>query len=277
MAMARANDGTLLHFQVLGRRGAPPVLLIAGLGQELTGWTLQRLAFASRYCTIALDNRGVGRSDKPAGDYSLIEMADDAVAVLDALRIDSAHVVGLSMGGAISQVLAVRHPGRLRSLTLVCTACRNHPWRRELLEEWAETARRRGMRALSNEAMRWLVGPRSLRRFAPALGLFGPLALQCPPHAFAAQVNAILAASNALAGDLSKIAVPTLVVAGNQDILTPRGDAEELADRIPGAELVVISGAAHGLTVEHASTFNRIVLEFLGRSERAWPTLRTVA
>ena len=71
--------------------------------------------------------------------------------------------------------------------------------------------------------------------------------------------------------------MPTLVVAGNQDILTPRGDAEELADRIPGAELVVISGAAHGLTVEHASTFNRIVLEFLGRSERAWPTLRTVA
>ena len=130
MAMARANDGTRLHFQVLGRRGAPPVLLIAGLGQELTGWTLQRLAFASRYCTIAFDNRGVGRSDKPAGAYSLIEMADDAVAVLDALGIDSAHVVGLSMGGAIGQVLAVRHPDRLRSLTLVCTACRNHPWRR---------------------------------------------------------------------------------------------------------------------------------------------------
>lgn len=277
MAMARANDGTRLHFQVLGRRGAPPILLIAGLGQDLTGWTLQRLAFASRHRTIALDNRGVGRSDKPEGDYSLIEMADDAVAVLDALGIDSAHVVGLSMGGAISQVLAVRHPRRLRSLTLVGTACRNHPWRTELLKEWAETARLRGMRALSHDALRWLVGPRSLRRFAPALGLFGPLALQCPPHAFAAQVSAILSADESLARDLAMIAVPTLIVVGNQDILTPRGDAEELADRIPGAELVVIAGAAHGLTVEHAATFNRIVVEFVDRSERTWRDLPTVA
>ena len=277
MAMARASDGTRLHFQVLGRKGAPPVLLIAGLGQDLTSWTLQRLSFASRHRTIALDNRGVGRSDKPTGPYSLTEMADDAIAVLDALGIESAHVVGLSMGGVIGQVLAVRHPGRVRSLTLVGTACRNHPWRRDLLEEWADTAERRGMRALTHDALRWLVGPRSLRRFSPALGLFGPLALQCPPHVFAAQVGAILSADEGLARDLAKIVVPTLVVVGNQDILTPRGDAEELADRIPGAELVVIAGAAHGLTVEHAATFNRIVVEFLGRSERTWQALGFVA
>src|SRR4030088_2495501 len=99
----------------------------------------------------------------------------------------------LRWAGRSARGSPVRLPRRLPSLPLVCTACRTHPWRRELLEEEAETARRRGMRALSHDAMRWLVGPRLLRRFGPAVGLFGPLALQFPPHAFASQVNAILA------------------------------------------------------------------------------------
>ena len=73
-----------------------------------------------------------------------------------------------------------------------------------------------------------------------------------------------------LADLLATITVPTLVVVGNQDILTPRGDSEELAEVIPTAELVVISGAAHGLMIEHASTFNRVLGDFLGRAERAY-------
>ena len=86
MAFAWAADGTRLHYEVLGRPGAEPLLMIQGLGADMSGWTLQRLAFSPRYRTIALDNRGAGRSDKPFGRYSLEEMADDAVAVLDARR-----------------------------------------------------------------------------------------------------------------------------------------------------------------------------------------------
>jgi 3-oxoadipate enol-lactonase len=93
-------------------------------------------------------------------------------------------------------------------------------------------------------------------------------------HGFAAQVEAILAAEEGLAPELGAIDVPTLVVVGNQDILTPRGDSEELADLIPTAELVVISGAAHGLMVEHGSTFNRILGDFLGRAERSYQDRR---
>ena len=277
MATARANDGANLHYQVLGRRNGTPILLIAGLGEDLTGWTLQRVGLGRHFRTIAFDNRGVGRSDKPAGPYSLLQMADDATAVLDAAAIESAHVVGLSMGGAVSQILAVNHASRVRSLTLVCTACRNHPWRRELLMHWADTARTKGMGALGHEALRWLVGPRSLRRYAPALGFIGPLAMHCPAAAFAAQIDALLSFDESLAESLVNVSVQTLVIAGNQDILTPRGDAEELAERIPGAELVVISGAAHGLTVEHAHTFNRIAKEFITRAEDEWRRLRAVA
>ena len=123
MPYVRASDGIRLHYGVSGRRSGPPVLLIQGLGADKSLWNLQRLALAPRYHTIAIDNRGAGRSDKPYGVYSLEQMADDAVAVLDDAGVDDAHVVGASMGGAIAQLVAIRHPHRVRSLTLACTAC----------------------------------------------------------------------------------------------------------------------------------------------------------
>jgi 3-oxoadipate enol-lactonase len=177
------------------------------------------------------------------------------------------------MGGAISQLMTVRHPTRVLSLTLACTACRNQPWRRELLEQWMETAQERGMGAMTREAARWVMAPRSFRRLLPTFGWLGPLAMGRPTHSFVAQVRAILAAADDLADDLHMINVPTLVIVGNQDILTPRGDSEEIADRIPGAELVVISGAAHGFMVEHASTFNKILMEFLHRVSKPQPVV----
>ena len=265
MPYARASDGIRLHYEVIGRSSAPAVLLIQGLGADKHGWDMQRMALALRYRVIALDNRGAGRSDKPFGVYTLEQMADDAVAVLDAVGVERAHVVGASMGGAITQIVVLKYPERVNSITLACTACRNHPWRRELLNGWASTASERGMGAMTSEAARWVIGPRSFRRIMPAFGWLGPLAMGRPAHAFIAQVRAILATDEAMADALNAVRVPALVIVGNQDILTPRGDSEELAERIPGAELVVISGAAHGLMVEHATTFNRVLLEFLGR------------
>ena len=269
MTYTRATDGIRLHYEAIGRRHGPPVLMVQGLGADKHGWDLQRLALAPRYRTIALDNRGAGRSDKPFGVYSLEQMADDAMAVLDHAGVESAHVMGASMGGAISQIIALKYPERVRSLTLACTACRNHPWRRELLSSWASTASERGMGAMANEAARWVIGPRSFRRVAPMFGWLGPMAFGRPTHAFVAQVRAILATDESLATELGTLTMPTLVIVGNQDILTPRGDSEELAESIPFAELAVISGAAHGLMIEHASTFNKVLLDFLDRCVRA--------
>lgn len=265
MPYARSTDGIRVHYEVFGRPSAPAVLMIQGLGADKHGWDMQRFVLAARYRVIALDNRGAGRSDKPFGHYSLEQMADDAISVLDAVGVEHAHVVGASMGGAISQIVALKHPHRVRSLTLACTACRNHPWREELLTSWATRASEQGMGAMTREAARWVIGPRSFRRLLPAFGWLGPLAMGRPTHAFVAQVRAILATDATMADQLSSITVPALVMVGNQDILTPRGDSEELAERLPNAELVVISGAAHGFMVEHASTFNRVLLEFLGR------------
>jgi 3-oxoadipate enol-lactonase len=270
MPYARGTDGTRLHYDVVGRRGGQPVMFIQGLGAGKQGWALQRLAFAPSYRVIAHDNRGVGRSDKPFGAYSLEQMAEDAVSVMDAAGIDSAHIVGASMGGAISQFLAVLHPERVRSLTLACTACRHHAWRREVIGEWADMAETGGLGEMANVAARWVIGPRSFRRAWPLMGWLGPLATSRAAHGFVSQARAILAADETMADRLSEIRVPTMVIVGNQDILTPRGDSEEIAERIPTAELVVISGAAHGLMFEHASTFNRMLGEFLGRASAAW-------
>lgn len=281
MPFVRASDGIRLHYREAGRRSRPPVLMIQGLGADKHGWDLQRIGLAPWYHTIAFDNRGAGRSDKPFGVYSLEQMAEDAIAVLDATGIEHAHVLGASMGGAIAQLVALRHPERVRSLTLACTAAEHHPWRRELLAEWAEIAQTRGMGAMTAEAARWVIGPRSFRRLAPAIGWMGPLALSRPPHAFAGQVAGILSLDDALAAQLPQIAVPTLVIVGNQDILTPRGDSEHLAELIPGAELAVISGAAHGFMIEHATTFNSVLIGFLRRAEQrrqaATGTLRAAA
>jgi 3-oxoadipate enol-lactonase len=269
MPYARSSDGIRLHYEVLGRANATPVLMIQGLGADKHGWDMQRFALALRYRVIALDNRGAGRSDKPFGHYTLEQMADDAMAVLDAVGVERAHVVGASMGGAISQIVGLKYPERVMSLTLACTACRNHPWRRELLSGWATTASERGMGVMAKEAARWVIGPRSFRRLLPAFGWLGPLAMGRTSHAFVAQVRAILDVDEGVADQLAQVDLPTLVVVGNQDILTPRGDSEEIADRMPNAELVVISGAAHGFMVEHASTFNKVLFEFLGRVTRA--------
>lgn len=269
MPFVHATDGTRIHYEVTGKSGATPVLMIQGLGASKNAWNLQRIAMATRFRIISFDNRGAGRSDKPAEPFTLEQMADDAIAVLDAAGIDTAHVVGASMGGVISQIVAVKFPHRVRSLTLVCTACRNHPWRQELLQTWAKTAADKGMIEVGKVAAQWVMSPRSFRRLVPAFTWMGPLAALRPRHSFVSQIDAILNTREDLVDQLSTITAPTMVIVGNQDILTPRGDSEEIAERIPNAELVVIAGAAHGLMMEHSSTFNRILIEFLQRTELA--------
>ena len=269
MPFISAIDGTRIHYEVTGKTGGTPVLMIQGLGASKNAWNLQRIAMATRFRCISFDNRGAGRSDKPTEPFTLEQMADDAIAVLDAAGIETAHVVGASMGGVISQIVAVKYPHRVRSLTLVCTACRNHPWRQELLQSWAKTAEEKGMIEVGKEAAQWVMSPRSFRRLVPAFTWMGPLAALRPRQSFVSQIHAILDTREDLVDQLSTITAPTMVIVGNQDILTPRGDSEEIAERIPNAELVVISGAAHGLMMEHSSTFNKILIEFLQRTELA--------
>jgi 3-oxoadipate enol-lactonase len=261
-----AGDGVEIAYDAWGRRDGPPVLLIQGLGMDSRGWALQRMAFGRRYRCFAPDNRGVGETGAPPGPYSLDQMARDAVAVLDAEGVSRAHVVGASMGGVIAQIIGVMHPERTRSLVLTCTSCRHHQWRRELLQEWADAVVEGGSTgALGDEGLRWLIGPRLRRRFGMWLNILARILLHADAAGFAEQVRAILDAPDELRFELLRVRVPALVITGSQDALTPIGDAEELAEMIPYAQLVELRGAAHGLMVEAPNVFNDAVLDFLDR------------
>ncbi|HEY4377387.1 MAG TPA: hypothetical protein VGM93_09520, partial [Acidimicrobiales bacterium] len=122
--------------------------------------------------------------------------------------------------------------------------------------------------------LRWLVGPRALRRIWPAMTIIGPLAMFVPVTSFIAQVHAILDIDDSLRTELVDIRVPTLVIVGSQDVLTTQGDAEEIASLIPGAELAVVRGGAHLFMVEQAREFNRTVLAFLERAVATTPVAR---
>jgi 3-oxoadipate enol-lactonase len=258
-------DGTKIWFEVFGDPEGEPLLMIQGLGASSRGWIRQRRAFSRQFRCIAFDNRGAGHSDKPEGPYDLSEMAEDALAVLDAAGFETAHIMGASMGGVIAQILAVLHPDRVRSLVLACTACHHHEWRRELLAEWAQTAQEKGMRHVAGRSLRWIIGSRMRRRLELPASLLWPLIAAAPAHAFVSQVEAILNADDTLREELRTLRVPTLVITGSQDILTPVGDAEELAEVIPGAELVIVPGGAHAVMVDKAPAFNDAVLSFLER------------
>jgi len=260
---ARASDGFEVAYDVYGRASGTPIVMLQGLGTDSRGWALQRFAFGRRHRCYAIDNRGVGGSAGAPRPFSLEQMADDAVAVLDAEGVERAHVMGASMGGVIAQIIGVMHPERVRSLTLACTACRHHEWRRELLAEWANVVSARGMPGLMDDGMRWLIGPRLQRRFGVFVNVLARVLVQTNPQAFVAQVDAILDAPDALRFELPRVTVPTLVVTGSQDTLTPLGDAEELAELIGTAQLYVLRGAAHGLMAEAPNAFNDVVLRFL--------------
>jgi 3-oxoadipate enol-lactonase len=267
------TDGVRIAYDVWGPRDGTPVLLIQGLGMNARAWALQRGAFGRRHRCIAVDNRGTGRSDMPPGPYDLVRMASDAVEVLDAAGVERAHIVGASMGGVIAQIIGVLHPERVRSLVLACTACRHHAWRRELLAEWAELVTKKGMTAMTDDGMRWLIGPRLHRRFGVFVNVLARVLVQTNPVAFAAQVDAILAMPDDMRGDLHTIAAPTLVITGSQDTLTPLGDAEELAELISGSRLYVLRGAAHGLMAEAPNAFNDAVLRFIDAVDETAPLI----
>jgi 3-oxoadipate enol-lactonase len=269
MAVITTDDGTKIAYHVWGKRDGSPVVLIQGLGTDGRGWALQRGAFGRKHRCIAPDNRGTGQSDAPEGPYDLGRMAADVIAVMDAAGVERAHVVGASMGGVIAQIIAVLHPERVLSLTLACTACHHHEWRRELLAEWSAVVAAKGMPGLMDDGMRWLIGPRLQRRFGVFVNVLARQLIKTKPHALVAQVDAILDATDELRFELPNVAAPTLVITGSQDTLTPLGDAEELAELIPGSRLYVLRGAAHGLMAEAPNAFNDVVTKFIDEVDRS--------
>src|SRR3712207_1627954 len=245
-----------------GQEGAD-VLLIAGLGDPAEAWQLQLDGLSDRYRLTAFDNRGAGRTPLPEGRLSATTMADDAAALLDALEVSSAHVAGFSMGSAIAQELALRHPELVRSLVLVSTYARPDALLRSQFDFWRwlpEVAP--SERAFFEAFFTWVYTPR-----AHADGTVGQIVEEALafPHqqsveAFQAQVDVCLAHDTT--DRLAQIAAPTLVLSGELDLIVPPRFGRPVATQIPNARFEVMSGEAHQPFQEVPDEFNALVEAF---------------
>lgn len=254
--------GASLHVEEYG--AGPPLLLLGGLGASTLLWFRQIDALRRRFRVVAPDNRGAGRSDAPPGPYTIALLAADALAVLDALGIERAHVLGASMGGYIAQELALAHPDRVDRLVLACTTMGGPDGvapEPGVLEAFFATdvdpaAHLRRLYGL-------FAAPEWLRTHAALVDGFiaHRLRTPTPSHAFAAQAEAAGAfdASTRLAG----LRVPTLVLHGTDDRVVPAANAQRLAAAVPGALLQLIPGTGHVFFQEQPEAFNAAVERFL--------------
>ena len=251
------------------RRGqGPDVLLIAGLSDPAEAWAPQLEGLADRYRLTAFDNRGAGRSPLPPEDFTVGGFADDAAALLRAVGVSSAHVAGFSGGSATAQELALRHPELVRSLVLVSTWARPDAYFRTLTSSWCwlgESAP--SERAMLEAFFLWIYTPRAHEDGTVDQIIEEALAFPHPqsPKAFLRQLRTWM--THDTFDRLHQLAVPTLVVAGELDIATPPRYGQVVAERIPDAEFVVLSGEAHQPFQERPTEFNVLVDRFWSKVE----------
>jgi pimeloyl-ACP methyl ester carboxylesterase len=242
-----------------------PVLMIMGFGGDHQAWAFQVPALSERHRVITFDNRGAGQSSVPDEPYSTRAMAGDAVGVLDALGIERAHVIGVSMGGMIAQEVALSHPGRVRSLQLHCTYARPDRYFQALMEAWRVVRAKATMEEWMRAVAVWLFSPRTYAERPELVETVIQTAL-ANPHPFT--LTGFLRQGEAVRGHdaldrLPTLGCPTLVSVGEDDILVPPRFARELTAAIPGAELRLIEHGGHVYFWECAEAFNTMCLDFL--------------
>ena len=244
-----------------------PLVLVMGFGGDHLAWGLQIPAFAAKYRVIAFDNRGVGQSGAPDLPYSTAMMADDTAGLLDALGIERAHVCGVSMGGMIAQEIALRHPGRVRTLQLHATLGRPDAYMRALVEGWRKTRIALGREDALRVIALWLFAPRTYEERPEFVELVLQNAIANPhPQSltgFLRQGDAVL--GHDTLERLEQLRCPTLVSVADQDILVPPRFSHAIAQHVPGAELKAIADAGHAYMWEAPEAFNAMCLEFLAR------------
>lgn len=254
-------DGERLHYAVRG--DGPPLLLVSGLNGVASFWAPHVEALAARFTVVRHDHRGTGRSSHSRIDYSVEQMADDVIQLMDHLGIERAHLVGHSTGGAIGQTLALDRPERIDRLVLSATWSAADAYFRRLFEVRAETLRASGPAAYVQANALFMRPPAWTRDNAAALAAEEAVATAefPPPEVMLSRIAAILRFDRR--AELDRIAAPTLVVAARDDIVTPLYYSEELAARIPGAELVVLEDGGHFYPVVRDAEFRQAVLDFL--------------
>lgn len=256
------RGGCRLSYSVQGARSAPPLLLSNSLGTTRELWSPQVDELSRRFRVIRYDTRGHGASDGPRGAYTIEMLGLDALAVLDAAGVTQAHVCGLSLGGLTAMWLGVHAPTRVKSLVLASTAARIGEAR--LWQERIDHVTASGIAPLAEAAMgRWFTA--LFRSTHPDVApRFHRMLVSSPVAGYAGCCAAIRDAD--LRSEIGAITVPTLVIAGIHDPVTPPADAEQIRARITGARIALLE-TAHLVNVELADAFTDLIVTFIDEQE----------
>jgi 3-oxoadipate enol-lactonase len=252
-------NGININYYIEGK--GEPLLMIMGLGSTAAAWRFQRRFFRNYYQVITFDNRGAGKTDKPAGPYSMQQMAGDAVGLMDKLGIKKAHVMGVSMGGKIAQEIAINYPDRVNKLILANTYCCQDNSTNGWTPEWTM--------AVDRYCKTWKAPRIGIGFNNPLWQFLGFFQIRIStmrksPEERAAYVAQKKAAEAVHTVDrLPSIKVQTLVITGTGDHLTRHTSSDTMAKIIPNAKLVKIEGGSHTLIVEKSRRFNKEVFDFL--------------
>lgn len=256
-------NGIDINYELTGPKGAPVVMLSHSLACSLVMWQPQMAVLESAFRVLRFDTRGHGDSDAPPGAYSLEQLAADAVGLLDALKIETVHFVGLSMGGMIGQCLALDYPDRLNSLALCDTAAIMPEETQPIWQQRIDAAGEAGMAGQVDETLERWFRPEFLQLNPPEVDMIRRQILATPVAGYIGCCEAIRRLQ--YLDRLAQITLPTLIMVGEEDPGTPVAASEAMHARIAGSKLVILPEARHLSNIEQAEAFNTALMDFLTR------------
>lgn len=254
-----------MHYDVHGE--GEPLILIMGITAPGTVWEAHREVWQEKFQCITADNRGVGQSDKPEGDYSSAMMADDYAHLIDHLGLEKAHIVGCSMGSIIAQQLNLRHPDKVKSLVLMCSWARCDHFAKSTFEHMKQCKAHLTPAAFMEWIQLLIFHKRSwddtevYQSMLEARQSAATDPFPQPLHGLEGQAAACIK-HNTL-DQLGNITAPTLLIGGEDDIFTPRWMAEEIHAKISDSKLHLYPDSGHAFHWENLEDFNQRVIDFI--------------
>ena len=255
------SNGIKIYYEVYGE--GKPVVLISGLGSTLESWATQVPIYSKKFKVVVFDNRGIGKSDKPDEPYTIEQMADDTIGILDQLKIKKAHFVGKSMGGMITQWIGIKYPERVNKLVIGCSSASRDEVGNEILNLGREIATK--------------IGPKAGWLTALFLG-YNREYIEDNFESIMNNLNSIPEDKTAIKGYLNqsygcenhnttellqKIKAKTLIIYGERDFITSSRRSRELGKLIPDSISKEFSGVGHGFWREKQKEVDKLVLDFL--------------
>lgn len=252
-----------IYYEIIGQ--GEPLVMIRGVGSNVDHWYEQAPVLSKKYQLLVFDNRGIARTSDPGGSFSTRDMAVDTIALMDAVGIKKAHLLGYSMGGMIAQEMALAYPEKVNGLILVATDCgislriKARPEFSRLFTDMVRLgtmeAKQAAARCLFAEQT-FETRPDIIQRYAEVSARY-PASQQILGRQWAAITQ------HDACERLSDISSPTLAITGSEDELIPPENAKVMAERIPVAQMVTIDGGGHLFLIEQPEAFNEAVMGFL--------------